>query len=134
MLENAANFRLYNPNPRTQNPIGKIDCVVRAIAAATGESWERIYTALSIQGYKDGDNFALDSVWGNYLEGRGWTWLRIPDTCPRCYTAEQFAGDHPTGIYILGTGTHAVCVRDGKIWDSWDSRNTIPLFAWRKPL
>lgn len=133
LWEDTAYFQLFNPNPRTQDPTGKIDCVVRAICAATGETWERVYAALSIQGYKDGDNFALDSVWGNYLEDRGWQWFRIPDTCPRCYTASQFAVDHPQGIYILGTGTHAVCVRDGQIWDSWPSVNVVPLFAWQKP-
>lgn len=131
--DSAAFFYPFNPNPRTPDPTNKIDCVTRAVAAAYGWTWERSYAALSIQGYKDGNNFALDSVWGAFLEYLGWTWHRIPDTCPRCYTTEDFAREHPEGIWILGTGTHAVCVRDGMIWDSWHSENTVPLFAWRKP-
>lgn len=130
--QGAAFFR-FNPNPRTANPYGKADCVVRAICAAYNWQWEQAYTALTVQGFADGDNFASDSVWGDYLEARGWTWFRIPGTCPRCYTLAQFAADHPDGVWIVGTGTHAVCVKGGVVWDSWDSRNVIPLFAWRAP-
>lgn len=128
-----AAFSLFNPNPRSKNPFGKIDCVVRAICAAFGLTWEQAYTALSIQGFADGDNWASDDVWGNLLEGRGWAWFRIPDTCPRCYTLADFARDYPEGVYIIGTGSHAVCVRDGTVYDAWDSRRVVPLFAWRMP-
>ncbi len=131
--ESTGLFLFFNPNPRSQDPAGKIDCVVRAFTAAFDWTWERAYAALSIQGFLDGDNFALDSVWGNFLAANGWQWQRIPDTCPRCYTAAEFAKDHPQGIWILGTGSHAVCVRDGQIWDSWRSENVVPLFAWKKP-
>ena len=129
----GAAFFYFNPNPRTPNPYGKMDCVVRAICAAFGWTWERACAALSIQSFADGDNWAKDDVWGDFLEARGWTWFRIPDTCPRCYTLSEFARDHPEGVYIVGTGSHAVCVRDGVILDSWHSGGVIPLFAWRAP-
>lgn len=128
-----AAFSYFNPNPRSANPNGKADCVVRAICAAFGWPWERAYTALSVQGFADGDNFANDAVWGDFLEERGWQWRRIPDTCPRCYTLSEFAHDHPAGLWIVGTGSHAICVRDGLIYDSWPSGNVVPLFAWRAP-
>lgn len=130
--ENAA-FFLFNPNPRTSNPYGKADCVVRAFCAAFNWPWEQAYTALTIQGFADGDNFASDSVWGNFLEAHGWQWFRIPDTCPRCYTLSEFARDHPDGVWIAGTGSHAVCVKGGVIWDSWPSGGVVPIFAWRMP-
>lgn len=136
MLTNDAGdaaFFLFNPNPCTSDPVNKIDCVTRAICAAFDWTWERAYAALSIQGFLDCNNWAKDEVWGDFLEARGWTWFRLPDTCPRCYTLAQFAADHPDGVYIVGTGTHAVCVRDGVIWDSWPSGNVVPLFAWEMP-
>lgn len=129
----GAAFLYFNPNPRTPDPRGKMDCVVRAICAAFDWTWERACAALSIQSFADGDNWAKDEVWGDFLEARGWTWFRLPDTCPRCYTLAEFARDHPEGAYIVGTGSHAVCVRDGVILDSWQSGGVIPLFAWRAP-
>ncbi len=126
-------FFLFNPNPRTSDPTNKADCVVRAICAAFNWNWERAYAALSIQGFADGDNFGLDNVWGNFLERHGWTWHRIPDTCPRCYTLLDFAADHPDGTWIVGTGSHAVCVQNGVIFDSWFSGGVVPLFAWQSP-
>lgn len=129
----TAAFFLFNPNPRTSNPNGKADCVVRAICAAFNWPWKRTYAALSIQGFADCDPFVNDDVWGNFLEARGWRWYRIPDTCPRCYTLSEFALDHPDGVWIIGTGSHAVCIKGGVIWDSWDSRGVVPLFAWQAP-
>ena len=38
----------FNPNPRGSS-VG--DCVVRAVAAATGQSWEQAYIALALTGY-----------------------------------------------------------------------------------
>lgn len=128
-----AAFFLFNPNPRTSDPTGKIDCVIRAVCAGFDLTWEQAYAALSVQGFADGDPFVKDEVWGNFLERNGWTWFRLPDTCPRCYTLAQFAADRPDGVYIVGTGSHAVCVKGGVIWDSWPSGGVIPLFAWRAP-
>lgn len=45
-------FVYYNPNPSGKNAG---DCTVRAIAKATGMSWQEAYLALAIQGYLDGD-------------------------------------------------------------------------------
>ena len=42
----------FNPNPRGSS-VG--DCAVRAVAAATGRSWEQAYIALALTGYALGD-------------------------------------------------------------------------------
>lgn len=116
----------YNPNPdKKQNAS---DCVVRAMTKALNLTWNEAYMLLSIQGYIDHDIFATDRVWINLLHDLGYQRYMIPNTCPLCYTIEQFTKDHPTGTYILGTGKHAVCVQDGCIYDSWDSSEEIPLF------
>jgi hypothetical protein len=73
-----------------------------------------------------------DAVWGSVLRQHGYVRSIIPSSCPDCYTVGEFAEDFPRGTYVLGTGQHAVCVRDGVILDSWDSSREIPSFMWRR--
>ena len=40
-------FSYFNPNPAGQK-VG--DCTVRAIAKATGKSWDEVYIGLRLQG------------------------------------------------------------------------------------
>ena len=108
------------------------DCVVRAISAALDQSWERTYVDLCVEGFSYGDMPNSNAIWAKYLQDRGYKRHVIPDTCPACYTIEQFANDHPTGTYIVATGTHAVCVKDGVIYDSWDSSNEVPTYYFSK--
>ena len=42
-----------------------------------------------------------------------------------------FCEKYPTGVYVIGTGTHAVAVVDGDYYDSWDSGNEVPSYFWR---
>ena len=119
----------YNPNPG-----GRIagDCVIRAISAALGESWQRVYVDLSVQGYMMSDWGNSDPVWGAYLRSRGFERHAIPNTCPACYTVGDFAAEHPSGVYVLGTGSHAVAVKNGSIYDSWDSSQQVPVFYYER--
>jgi len=73
-----------------------------------------------------------DSVWGTQLLHEGFKRTIIPNTCPYCYTIRDFCDEHPTGTYVLGTGTHAVAVIDGNYHDAWDSGDKVPLFYFRK--
>lgn len=122
-------YASYNPNP-TKKQVG--DCAVRAIAKATGQSWEEAYSALTLQGYWMGDLPNANSVWGAYLRQNGFQRQLIPNTCPDCYTVAEFAADHPHGVYVLALSNHVVCVQDGEYFDSWDSGAEIPLFYWEK--
>ena len=79
-----------------------------------------------------GDLPNSNATWGAYLINKGYKRHVIPDTCPTCYTVAQFAADHPTGTYIVATGTHAVCVKDGNIYDTWDSSQEIPTYYFSK--
>jgi hypothetical protein len=45
---------------------------------------------------------------------------------------EDFCKDHPKGIYVLGTGTHALTVVDGNYIDVWDSGQEIPIYYFTK--
>ena len=119
----------YNPNPKGLR-VG--DCVVRAISKALNQSWEDTYLGLTIQGYVMGDLLSSNSVWGAYLKGKGFVRNAIPTACPDCYDLQDFADAYTTGIYVVGTGTHAVCVKDGVIYDAWDSSSEQPIYFYFK--
>lgn len=107
-------MREYNPNPCC---IRASDCVVRAIMAATGRGWYDVYWDLCDQGAKMCDMPSVNRVWSAYLTERGYTRYEIARAC----SVREFARDHPYGIYVLGTGSHAVASIDGNYLDSWDS-------------
>lgn len=117
----------YNPNP-----VGRMaqDCSVRAVAAALDLDWETAYAKIALNGFLMGDMPSSDSVWGAVLREHGFYRATIPNTCPDCYTAADFAYDHPHGVYVLGFGGHTAAVKDGFIYDSWDSSTEIPQFYW----
>lgn len=122
----------FNNNPTGRRGIG--DCSVRAVSVALGISWEQAYILIAAAGFSMGDVISSNSVWGAVLRQHGFTRYNLPQTCPDCYTFEDFARDHPKGIYILGTGTHVACVRDGVIMDAWNSSNEIPQYYWHKEI
>lgn len=122
-------WRMYNPSPTGRN-VG--DCAVRAIAKALGTDWETAYALIALNGYLMGDMPSSNSVWGAVLRQNGFYRSAIPNTCPDCYTIADFADDHPDGVYVVGTGSHVVTIRDGIIYDSWDSSQEIPQYYWHK--
>lgn len=122
-------YVMDNPNP-AGSYVG--DCVVRALSFATGDSWADTYIKLCLEGLILSDMPSSNKVWGEYLKGKGYHRYIIPDTCPECYTVRRFSEDHPTGTYILGTGTHVVTVIDGNYIDSWNSGDEVPIYYWYK--
>ena len=114
------------------NPVGRKvgDCSVRAISKALNMGWESAYIALTMNGLAMGDMPSSDSVWGSLLRQHGFYRRTLPDTCPTCYTAEEFCEDNPHGVFVLGFGGHVATVVDGDLYDSWDSSMEIPQFYW----
>ena len=115
------------------NPLGKqtSDCVVRAIAIATQRSWRGVYRDLCEVGEIECEMPSANSVWGLYLTGCGFEQFLLPESCPQCITVRAFCEKYPEGIYVIGTGTHAVAVIDGDYYDAWDSGNEVPSYFWR---
>ena len=122
-------FVKHNENPEGAR-VG--DCTVRAIALATGQPWEKAYLGLCVEGAIQHDMPSANSVWGAYLKQHGFKCYVIPDTCPYCYTVRDFCRDNPKGTFVLATGTHAVCVKSGSYYDTWDSGLEIPLYYFAK--
>lgn len=117
----------FNNNPTGRN-VG--DCAVRAISVALGVDWEEAYDLITDAGYNMGDMPSSDSVWGAVLRQNGFYRKAIPNTCPDCYTADDFAQDNPHGVYVLGFGGHVATIVDGHLYDSWDSSMEIPQYYW----
>lgn len=125
-----ARWVYYNANGRGRRTG---DCVIRAVCAATGKSWDEVYTSVALLGYALEDMPSANHVWRTYLKSLGFKRRTIPDTCPACYTVGDFADDHPRGTYILGTGSHAVAVLPGGIVaDTWDSSGEPVLYYYYK--
>lgn len=123
-------YRYFNNNP-TARRVG--DCAVRAVSVALGIDWEEAYNMIADAGYAMGDMPSSNSVWGSVLRSNGFYRSAIPTTCPDCYTTEEFIRDHPRGIYVLcsgGSEGHVATVRDGILFDTWDSSQECPQFYW----
>lgn len=118
----------FSNNPYNRNTG---DCVIRALSVALKKSWDDTFWELAEKAYEMADLMASNGVWGEYLKDHGFTRYAIPN-CPDCYTVAEFALDHPHGVYVLGTGTHAVAVVNGNIYDAWDSSREIPIYYYAK--
>ena len=118
----------YDPNPVRSDGVG--DCSVRAIAKALDTTWEKAYALLTTNGYLMGDVPSSDVVWGSVLRQHGFKRYVVPNTCPDCYTVEQFAADHPDGIYVVKSHEHVATIIDGNLYDSWPSENKYVLYYW----
>lgn len=121
--------------PTNENPTGRWtvgDCAVRAVAVALDTDWETAYVLMAIAGFLIGDMPSSDSVWGSVLREHNFQRRSLPDSLPSDYTVRDFAIDNPEGVYVLGTGTHAVAIVDGLIYDSFNSSNEHPKFVWFK--
>lgn len=123
-------WMMYNPNPSGRN-VG--DCAVRAVSKALDTDWETAYALIAKAGYLMNDMPSSNSVFGAVLRQNGFYRHAIENRCPECYTISDFVDDHPEGTYVVGTGNHVVTVKDGILWDSWNSLNEIPVYYWEKP-
>ena len=114
------------------NPCGKSigDCAVRAIAVALDTDWYEAFDILTEEARIMCDMPSADAVWGTVLRHYGFIRFAMPNNCPDCYCAADFAQDHPNGVYVLAFGGHVATVRDGLLLDSWDSSAEIPLYYY----
>ena len=73
---------------------------MRAIAAALGVDWETAYDLLADAGYNMADMPSADGVWGAVLRQHGFYRAAIPNSCPDCYSAADFAREHQAGSML----------------------------------
>lgn len=122
-------FIMTNPNPQ-----GKLvnDCTIRAIALATDKSWEEVAAHTFSKAFDMCDMPSSNQVWGAYLQDLGFERHSLPDTCPSCYTIDQFSEDHSDGTYVVCGDGHVACVKDGNLLDTWYSGGMTAYHYWIK--
>ena len=122
------------------------DCVVRAIAIATGKPYQEVYDAVNAtaagerrgkrkRGISNARTGVYKATIRRFLESLGWTWtptMAIGSGCKVHLRAEEL----PTGRLIVSVSKHLVAVIDGVINDIHDPQRgeTRCVYGyWSKP-
>lgn len=127
-------FHFYNANPKNRTTG---DCVVRAVSEATGKSWDETYDALCEIGRKLKVMPNNKKAYGKFLEAIGWAKQKQPKKGDGTkYTGEEFCqileeGHKPIVAHI--GGHHVVCIKEGRVWDIWNSTGGCIGNWWQEP-
>jgi len=124
------------------------DCVTRAIANATGKDYKEVYDALNAiaqnertgtrkRGISNSRKGVYTGTCRKYIEGElGWVWVPKMEIGSGC-TTHLRDGELPSkGTYIIRTSKHFTCIKDGKLYDTYDcSRggDRCVYGYWREP-
>lgn len=123
-------YVFFNNNPLGRKTVG--DCSVRAVSKALDISWDEAHDLLADMSKKMGTIMNDNDVISAVLRMHGFYKENLPWTCKDCYTIREFARDNPIGTYVVGTGSHVVCIKDGNYFDSWQSGDESVLYFWVK--
>lgn len=123
-------FHYYNANPK--NRITG-DCSFRAISTALNQDYNQTVMEMAETMCETG--YALNDKKGEeaYLKTKGWIKHSQPKHADGTkYTGTEFCKEFEgTCIAHIG-GHHIVCIKDGKVWDTWDSTNGCIGNYWTK--
>jgi hypothetical protein len=117
----------YNANP-ISNRVD--DCAIRAVSLALDVDWDTAFDLIAHNAKMMGNMMHNNAVFGSVLRQHGFNRAIVPNTCPDCYTAEDFLRDHPRGVYVLGFGSHVATAINGDLYDTWNSLGEIPIYYW----
>ncbi len=125
-------FTKLNLNPKEKKTS---DCVVRAIACGTGQSWEKVYQDLCRIGLEEYEMPNSKTVWQKYLNELGWKKQPMPKikfgNTYRRVRLEAFAKDIIKNS-IVSVASHLTCVEDGSIIDTWNCGHKSVGNYWTK--
>lgn len=127
-MTKATVFHYYNCNP---HHVRTDDCVIRAIAAATGDSWEETLRNLTDYMIKDGHMIGTLELYGKYLKDIGFIKHKQPltKTGKKMKFSEfckKFDGE---AVCNCGKG-HVTYVSENGIWDIWNCEDEIVGNYW----
>lgn len=129
----SAELKYYNANSRGNNTS---DCVKRSISLAFDIPYNEVTKLLNAKMRElHLTRWNVAPVFKPVILELGASKGKIEKSG---LTVEEFADTHDlNNIYIVlcgkannGSSSHMVCVRDGKVWDSWDSRGYYVTIYW----
>lgn len=114
-------YKFYN-----NNSLGLFenDCTIRAIATATGNTWDDTYKHLSNIARLNGTMMDDKDFIRDYLDSR---YMRIDDI-PK-YVGEV-AGAYPDNVLLITMPSHITTSVYGVIFDSFDCRDRVAEYCW----
>ena len=104
------------------------DCVMRALAIATGEDYQEVRRELWDISFKNGDIPNGRGTTDEFLKRRGF----IKEKKIAGFTLGQYPVSHKE-TYVVVLANHLTCLDQGLVRDLWDCRNWSPYNVWRKP-
>lgn len=121
-------FRYYNCNPHHKHTD---DCVIRAISAGTGDSWEKVLKDLTDYTIKYGYMLNTPELYGKYLNDNGWVKQKQPvkSNGTKVRIKEFLKKFKGCAIVHSGSG-HITYVAEGNVYDIWDTSEQIVGNYW----
>ena len=127
-------FRKFDAGALHRSPrADKQDCQVRALVTALdvsyADAWQLLYV---MQGERRACGFTLvDDLRIGDARLHVARELVFPSTKGRPrMTGEAFCTSHPRGNFILRMAHHVAAVKDGQVYDTWDSTKRCVYAAW----
>lgn len=121
-------FRYYNNNPHHKQTE---DCVIRAIAAGTGKSWEEVTRELTEYMIETGYMINTPELYGKYLQNIGWIKQKQPSHPNKKKMRVKDFVKQFDGNAVINVGrNHVSYVADGRLWDIWNCEDEIVGVYW----
>lgn len=116
---NTKTFTFYNANPKGKYTC---DCVARAVCVALNESYDKVLREMFEMSIKTGYEYTDVKCIDKYLQSKGWKKVKQPrKSNNKKYTGKEFYKVFKgTCVANIG-GSHTVCIKEGKVYDTWDS-------------
>jgi len=132
-MKNTKTYHYYNANPKG---LYTGDCRYRAYALATGISWEKVVLTIALWTVKTGLVDAGSDHIDEMLQEFG-NWVKQGEPKKKDgtkYTVGELAKklkQYPDPV-IVKVNHHITCIKDGKVWDTWDCSNEYVRNYWMK--
>jgi hypothetical protein len=111
-------FEKYNANPKGWKTG---DCVVRALATATGYSWQEVYEILCQKGLKKCRMPNDKIIYEEFLQEEGFIKMKMPRKSDNSrYTINEFVEINKKENMIVSVAKHLTYVSQGKLIDTWN--------------
>lgn len=125
-------FIKYNANPKGWKTG---DCVIRAVAAATQQSWDTVYEDLSKLGGKKCRMPNDPLVYSSYLKDKGFQEMKqMKHPNGKRYTIGDIVEKYPFSIVVMNCANHLTVAIAGHIIDLWNTEYKTGGKYWLKEL